>query len=126
MSSFRKVNVSEAELNKNPYKNAAKTSESINNSEVDKNHSSSGPTYEPLKTQRNQDKDTSTDPETSFNNNSQDGEVPPGNPVNNESQENSTDTEHMQVEDNQNSKDVTGIDLSEWYFPEGDLPWINY
>ena len=121
MSSFRKVNLSQEELNKNPYKVSAQPSTSINKSE-EKNKP-----QEDINVNDSRDIDRDITPsQQHFENSSQD-EVPPGRPIMQPIDDSSaSNTDNSEMDRGDNSYDMTGIDINDWYFPEGDLPWINY
>ena len=126
MSAFRKVNVSHAELNKNPYKNEAKSRDQNTVSENKENTASANQEFDPDKTAKVTDAGPKDPQQNSFDNASEE-EAPPGNPVNDPDfkEDKEEDAEHMSVDENV-SHDEPGINLDEWYFPQGDLPWINY
>ena len=123
MSKFRKINLSKEDLDKNPSKISAKPVkplEPISNTKLIKDNISETEPEEgenPNTTTETEKNLPDEDPQTSENG----GEVPPGEPVNNNNTDNSEASENIH-----DSYDETGIDFSEWYFPQGEQKWINY
>ena len=120
MSQFRKINLSREDLEKNPHQLSPKPVEPISNTHLIKQdqEEASEDNHEGQEKPENNSQDNITDAEEGK-------EIPPGEPANDTEEEKSDITDNTEPQD-QESYDETGLDFSEWYFPEGTPRWINY